>query len=218
MQVEPPPQSHPMAKFFINLADFNNYIMNFAQNNTKNGDKPSEDWKYDRNEACRFFNLDPNCGNKMPTNPMSDEHRLLHYLLVWDGPTTSGLGYVILWTIIFKYFNIDLSNTLQKGLKGPNCINYATLRQTGRGLAQIESQPQPAPQDHQEYQAGPSEQSSEQPSMRDLMQAIQSMELNMGNRLERIEQNQTRMTRRIRRMEQYIFSKDEGDDDDEDQD
>ncbi|MED6178130.1 hypothetical protein PIB30_104740, partial [Stylosanthes scabra] len=31
MQVEPPPQSHPMAKFFINLADFNNYIMNFAQ-------------------------------------------------------------------------------------------------------------------------------------------------------------------------------------------
>ncbi|MED6166683.1 hypothetical protein PIB30_111751, partial [Stylosanthes scabra] len=30
MQVEPPPQGHPMAKFFTNLADFNNYIMNFA--------------------------------------------------------------------------------------------------------------------------------------------------------------------------------------------
>ncbi|MED6178487.1 hypothetical protein PIB30_108083, partial [Stylosanthes scabra] len=110
----------------------------------KNGDKPPKDWNYDRNEACRFFNLDPNCGHKMPTNPMSDEHRLLHYLLVWvimprshnhgvvmnddlvimralcsdvkinwsyfiahhmaklkDGLTTSGLGYVILWTRIF---------------------------------------------------------------------------------------------------------------------
>ncbi|MED6116533.1 hypothetical protein PIB30_101164, partial [Stylosanthes scabra] len=311
MQVELPPQGHPMAKFFTNLADFNNYIMNFAPRKEitpryldldllhsqnfnelyrilvrqdlldfvrlrdyyypdlvaiaynsltmefeevnsssftiyfslgtnkyvlnvgsfceisslswhgtlfKNGDKPPEEWKYDRNEACRFFNLDPNCGHKMPTNPMSDEHHLLHYLLVWvimprshnhgvvmnddlvimsalcsdvkinlsyfiahhmaklkDGPTTSGLGYVILWTKIFKYFNIDFSNILQKGLKGPNCINYATLRQMGRGLAQ--EQPQQAPQDQadqseQEHQAGP----SEQPSMRDMMQVLLRIE------------------------------------------
>ncbi|MED6137344.1 hypothetical protein PIB30_064144 [Stylosanthes scabra] len=200
-------------KYVLNVGSFCE-ISSLSWHETlfKNGDKPPEDWKYDRNEACRFFNLDPNCGNKMPTNPMSDEHRLLHYLLVWvimprnhnhgvvmnddlvimralcsdvkinwsyfiahhmakikDGPTTSRLGYVILWTRIFKYFNIDLSNTLQKGLKGPNCINYETLRQMGRGLAQIETQPQQAPQDHQEFQAGPSEQSSEQPSMRDLM-------------------------------------------------
>ncbi|MED6127810.1 hypothetical protein PIB30_091681 [Stylosanthes scabra] len=167
MQVEPPPQGHPMAKFFTNLADFNNYIMNFAPRKEitpryldldllhsqnfnelyrilvrqdlldflrlrdyyypdlvtiaytsltmefeevnsssftifftlgrnkyvlnvgsfceisslswhgtlfKNGDKPPEEWKNDK---------PPNCGNKMPTNPMSDEHRLLHYLLVW---------------------------------------------------------------------------------------------------------------------------------------
>ncbi|MED6151872.1 hypothetical protein PIB30_086540 [Stylosanthes scabra] len=197
----------------------------------------------------------------MPTNPMSDEHRLLHYLLVWvimprnhnhgvvmnddlvimralcsdvkinwsyfiahhmakikDGPTTSGLSYVILWTRIFKYFNIDLSNTLQKGLKGPNCINYATLHQMGCGLAQVGEQPQ---QDHQEAQAGPSEQPSEQPSMNDMMQVLLRIEQNkknMENRLERIERNQTRMIRKIQRTEAYTFSEDEGDDDDDDQD
>ncbi|MED6129054.1 hypothetical protein PIB30_103974, partial [Stylosanthes scabra] len=217
----------------------------------KNGDKPPEEWKYDRNEACRFFNLDPNCGHKMPTNPMSDEHRLLQYLLVWvimprshnhgvvmnddlvimsalcsdvkinwsyfithhmaklkDGPTTSGLGYVILWTKIFKYFNIDFSNILQKGLKGPNCINYATLRQMGRGLAQ--EQPQQAPQDQagqseQEHQAGP----SEQPLMRDMMQVLLRIEQHQAN----MDTHLTRVDQRLSRIEQHLEI-----DEDEDQD
>ncbi|MED6117147.1 hypothetical protein PIB30_107242, partial [Stylosanthes scabra] len=226
-------------KYVLNVGSFCE-ISSLSWHGTlfKNGDKPPEEWKYDRNEACRFFNLDPNCGHKMPTNPMSDEHRLLHYLLVWvimprshnhgvvmnddlvimsalcsdvkinwsyfiahhmaklkDDPTTSGLGYVILWTKIFKYFNIDFSNILQKGLKGRNCVNYATLCQMGRGLAQ--EQPQQAPQDQagqseQEHQAGP----SEQPSMRDMMQVllrIEQHQANMDTHLTRVDQRLSRI-------------------------
>ncbi|MED6227535.1 hypothetical protein PIB30_114498, partial [Stylosanthes scabra] len=39
----------------------------------------------------------------------------------------------------------------------------------------------------QEPQAQPSEQPSDQPSLRDIMQAIQTMELNMNQRIEKIE-------------------------------
>ncbi|MED6197723.1 hypothetical protein PIB30_059403 [Stylosanthes scabra] len=76
-----------------------------------------------------------------------------------------------------------------------------------------------APQEEEEAQPQePHDNPSKQPSMRDLMELIQSMEHNMGTRLERIEQNQTRISQRIRRMEQYLYSEDEGDDEDEDQD
>ncbi|MED6190652.1 hypothetical protein PIB30_107888 [Stylosanthes scabra] len=126
MQVEPPPQGHPMEKFFTNLADF----------------------------------------------------------------------------------NIDFSNILQKGLKGPNCINYATLRQMGRGLGQ--EQPQQAPQDQagqseQEHQVGP----SEQPSMRDMMQVLLRIEQQQAN----MDTHLTRVDQRLSRIEQHLET-----DEDEDQD
>ncbi|MED6189987.1 hypothetical protein PIB30_101331, partial [Stylosanthes scabra] len=131
-----------------------------------------------------------------------------HMAKLKDGPTTSALGYVILWTRIFKYFNIDFSNILQKSLKGPNCINYATLRQMGRGLAQ--EQPQQAQQD----QAGPHEQEhqaghSEHPSMRDMMQVLLRIEQNQAN----IDTHLTRVDQRLSRIEQYLKI-----DEDEDQD
>ncbi|MED6202473.1 hypothetical protein PIB30_105942, partial [Stylosanthes scabra] len=101
-------------------------------------------------------------------------------------------------------------------LKGPNCINYATLRQMGRGLAQ--KQLQQAQQDQagpheQEHQAGP----SEQPSMRDMMEILQRMEINQQNlsqQIQSLKQEQGRMRRSIRRIEAYTFSEDE----DEEQD
>ncbi|MED6227210.1 hypothetical protein PIB30_111222, partial [Stylosanthes scabra] len=63
---------------------------------------------------------------------------------------------------------------------------------------------------------GPSSSSQEQPSMRDILQAIQTMELNMNQRIDKIEKNQARMLRKIRRVEAYTFDEDEAEDDDDD--
>ncbi|MED6122724.1 hypothetical protein PIB30_042577 [Stylosanthes scabra] len=130
---------------------------------------------------------------------------------------SKGLPYAILWTTLFKYLGIDLSQANKKKLGYNHCIGTHVLNHMKRNEhgapQQEEEEEQP-----QEPQANPTKHQSEQPSMRDLMELIQSMEHNMGTRLERIEQNQTRMSRRIRRMEQYLFSEDEGDDEDEDQD
>ncbi|MEK0312199.1 hypothetical protein, partial [Candidatus Phytoplasma fabacearum] len=169
--------------------------LNFSGTLFKHGDNPPPEWNFDRLQACQFFNLNPNCGNKMPTKPMSDEYRTLHYLLVWvilprnnnhgvvtdddlpilwalvndleinwsyfisqhmkklqEGPITSGLGYVILWTKIFKLLNIDLSNTMEKTLKDTNRINIGTLHKMGRGNIEVqENQPQPQVQEAQEH-------------------------------------------------------------------
>ncbi|MED6129586.1 hypothetical protein PIB30_109305 [Stylosanthes scabra] len=281
MQVEPPPQGHPMAKFFTNLADFNNYIMNFAPRKEITPRYLDLDLLHSQNfnELYRilvrqdlldfvrlrdyyypdlvaiaynsvtmefeevnsssftiYFSLGTNkyvlnvgsfCeisslswhgtlfknGDKPPEEwndvKINWSYFIAHHMAkLKDGPTTLGLGYVILWTKIFKYFNIDFSNILQKGLKGPNCINYATLRQTGRGLAQ--EQPQQAPQDQasqskQEHQAGP----SEQPSIRDIMQVLLRIEQHQAN----MDTHLTRVDQRLSRVEQHLEI-----DEDEDQD
>ncbi|MED6227013.1 hypothetical protein PIB30_109404, partial [Stylosanthes scabra] len=68
----------------------------------------------------------------------------------------------------------------------------------------------------EEGQPGPSSSSQEQPSMRDILQAIQAMELNINQRMDKIEKNQARMLRKIRRVEAYTFDEDEAEDDDDD--
>ncbi|MED6141551.1 hypothetical protein PIB30_104628, partial [Stylosanthes scabra] len=68
----------------------------------------------------------------------------------------------------------------------------------------------------EEGQPGPSSSSQEQPSMRDIMQAIQAMELNMNQRMDKIEKNQARMLTKIRRVQAYTFDEDEAEDDDDD--
>ncbi|MED6202997.1 hypothetical protein PIB30_111192, partial [Stylosanthes scabra] len=67
-----------------------------------------------------------------------------------------------------------------------------------------------------EGQPGPSSSTQEQPSMRDILQAIQAMELNIYQRMDKIEKNQARMLRKIRRVEAYTFDEDEAEDDDDD--
>ncbi|MED6165245.1 hypothetical protein PIB30_097752 [Stylosanthes scabra] len=89
-----------------------------------------------------------------------------------------------------------------------------------RNVQEAPQQEQEAPQQEeeaqpQEPQAQPSEQPSDQPSLRDIMQAIQTMELNMNQRMDIIEKNQARMLRKIWRVEAYTFSEDEAEDDDD---
>ncbi|MED6202780.1 hypothetical protein PIB30_109069, partial [Stylosanthes scabra] len=79
----------------------------------------------------------------------------------------------------------------------------------------------------EEWQPGPSRSSQEQPSMRDIMQAIQTMEINMNQRMDNyqasidqrfqhIEREQRRIWRSVRRMEAWTFNEDEDDIRDED--
>ncbi|MED6197838.1 hypothetical protein PIB30_060504, partial [Stylosanthes scabra] len=129
-----------------------------------------------------------------------------HMLRFKKGLSTSGFGYVCLWT--------DVSGEEVKRMVPTSFINTRTLHHMGRDLGAQEEEEQP-----QEHQAGP----SEQPSMRDMMQVllrIEQNQANMGDRLQSIEQsqeliqqNQARMGRKIRRMEQYLYSEDEGDED-----
>ncbi|MED6116146.1 hypothetical protein PIB30_097438 [Stylosanthes scabra] len=129
---------------------------------------------------------------------------------------TKGLPYAILWTAIFKYVGINLSQADKKKLGYNHCIYTHVLNHMKRNVQEVPQQEEVA--QPQEPQDQPSEQPSDQPSMRDLMQAIQSMELNMTQRMERIERNQARMLRKIRRVEAYTFSEDEAEDDDDDLD
>ncbi|MED6191026.1 hypothetical protein PIB30_111990, partial [Stylosanthes scabra] len=102
-----------------------------------------------------------------------------------------GLAYAILWTAIFKYVGIDLSQADKKRLGYNNCIDTHVLNHMKRNIQEAPQQEQEAPQQEeeaqpQEPQAQPSEQPSDQPSLRDIMQAIQAMELNMNQEWTRL--------------------------------
>ncbi|MED6166532.1 hypothetical protein PIB30_110262 [Stylosanthes scabra] len=144
-----------------------------------------------------------------------------HMLRFKRSLSTSGFGYVCLWTRIFRYLNIDVSGEEVKRMVPTSLINIRTLHHMGRNLGTQEYEEQqqkpPPPQEQApQEQAGPSEPPSDQPSLRDIMQAIQNMELNMNQRMDKIEKNQARMLRKIRRVEAYTFDEDEAEDDDDD--
>ncbi|MED6123329.1 hypothetical protein PIB30_048124 [Stylosanthes scabra] len=239
--MERPPQNQPMAKFFTNIVDFNNYIINFGP----------------RSEITP---------RKMPTKSMSDEHRLLHYLLVWiilprsnnhgivinddlvimralysgvkinwsyfiahhmgklkDGPTTARLRYMFLWTKIFKHFNIDLSTTKEKILKDTNCINLTTLHQMGRCLgnqAQPQQGPQQVEEEHKEqaHENIGSSYNAPQPSILDLMQEIQRMNVNMTTNFLSIDRRFARVDNRIQGLYDHFGIAPPPQDENEDED
>ncbi|MED6190810.1 hypothetical protein PIB30_109650, partial [Stylosanthes scabra] len=128
-----------------------------------------------------------------------------------------GFAYAILWTAIFKYVGIDLSQADKKRLGYNNCIDTHVLNHMKRNIQEAPQQEQEDPQQEEEAQPQePQAQPSDQPSLRDIMQAIQAMELNMNQRMDKIEKNQARMLRKIRRVEAYTFDEDEAEDDDDD--
>ncbi|MED6195397.1 hypothetical protein PIB30_037496 [Stylosanthes scabra] len=111
-----------------------------------------------------------------------------HMIRFTKSDHSKGIGYVYLWTLLFKHFGIDLSNESRRNLTSTNVIDIHTLHHMGRaheeqGQAQ---QASPPPQN----QVGP----LQQPSMLDLMQVLQ-----------RIEQNQERMNRHLQRVDRRIY-------------
>ncbi|MED6138884.1 hypothetical protein PIB30_078739 [Stylosanthes scabra] len=186
----------------------------------------SEDFRrnYSKENACIMLNVP--IGTPKPTVDFEIMWRMIngqqinwvhlivtHMRRIKPG-STKGLPYAILWTAIFKYVGIDLSQANKKKLGYNHCIDTHVLNHMKRNVHEAPQQEEEA--QPQEPQAQPSEQPSDQPSLRDIMQAIQTMELNMNQRMEKIEKNQARMLRKIWRVEAYTFSEDEAEDDDDD--
>ncbi|MED6160205.1 hypothetical protein PIB30_049186 [Stylosanthes scabra] len=139
---------------------------------------------------------------------------ILHHILRLKGKDTSGgIGYLCLWTRIFNYLGIDVSNDNVKHLTPRSVINESILHHMGRGkgIQEEEQAPQMAFRGH----PSPSSSSHEEPTMSDLMQVLQSIEQNMDQRFQRIEDNQTRMDRRLQRMERYMRIQEDEDEDQE---
>ena len=140
--------------------------------------------------------------------------------------TSGGIGYFCLWSRIFNFLGIDVSNENVKHLNARCEINEATLHHMGRGKEV---------QEEEQFRGHPGPTNQGEPSMSDLMQVLQSIEYNMDQRFQGIEASQARMEsnqqrldqqiqslqqeqrkiwRSIRRVEAYTFSEDE----DEEQD
>ncbi|MED6141633.1 hypothetical protein PIB30_105345 [Stylosanthes scabra] len=120
---------------------------------------------------------------------------------------SKGIGYVFLWTRIFKQLGIDFSNESGRMLAQQHVIDTRALHHMGRNIQREEEEQAPPPQaqEPQEDQAGP----SEQPSMRDMMQVLLRIEQNQAN----MDTHLTRVDQRLSRIEQYLEI-----DEDEDQD
>ncbi|MED6105888.1 hypothetical protein PIB30_000016 [Stylosanthes scabra] len=190
LAMEQPPQDHPMAKYFTNLANFNNYLIKFAPR--------KEITPRNNNHGVVTDNDLPILWAMVKDVEINWSYFITqHMKKLQEDPITSGLGYVILWTKIFTLMNVDVSNILEKSLKDTNCINMGTLHKMGRGGIAHEDQPQPQFQEAQDMlQDMPQEHigssyNAPQPSMLDLMQVLQ-----------RIEQNQGTMDQRFERFEE----------------
>ncbi|MED6202428.1 hypothetical protein PIB30_105359 [Stylosanthes scabra] len=164
---------------------------------------------YSKENAYIMFNVP--IGTPKPTvGLLSVEHRLLHYFITYMLVPRSGNHELILdedLEIMWRMVNgqqinwVHMFVTHMRRIKPGNSkgLSYAIL-----WTAIFK------------YVAQPSEQPSDQPSLRDIMQAIQAMELNMNQRMDKIEKNQARMLRKIRRVEAYTCDEDEAEDDDDD--
>ncbi|MED6153616.1 hypothetical protein PIB30_103843 [Stylosanthes scabra] len=108
---------------------------------------------------------------------------------------SKGIGYVCLWTKIFKHLGIHFSNESGRMLAPQHVIDTRALNHMGRNIQREEEEQAPPPQaqEQQEDQAGP----SEQPSMRDMMQVLLRIEQNQAN----MDTHLTRVDQRLSRIE-----------------
>ncbi|MED6117629.1 hypothetical protein PIB30_111663, partial [Stylosanthes scabra] len=165
---------------------------------------------------------------------------IIQHMLKFQGKTNKPIGYGPLWSKIYEYLGVDVQGARKVVIDSRRCIDTTTIKQMRR---QIEQQPQGVDEvdeeenrleeqanqmgQEEEGQPSPSSSSQEQPSMRDIMQAIQTMEINMNQRMDNyqasidqrfqhFEREQRRIWRSVRRMEAWTFNEDEDDTRDED--
>ncbi|MED6166257.1 hypothetical protein PIB30_107384 [Stylosanthes scabra] len=156
---------------------------------------------------------------------------IIQHMLKFQGKANKPIGYGPLWSKIYEYLGVDVQGARKVVIDSRRCIDATTIKQMRRQLEQqsqgvdevdeeenrLEEEEQATQMGQEEEgQPGPSSSTQEQPSMRDILQAIQAMELNINQRMDKIEKNQARMLRKIRRVEAYTFDEDEAEDNDDD--
>ncbi|MED6158402.1 hypothetical protein PIB30_032481 [Stylosanthes scabra] len=123
---------------------------------------------------------------------------IIHHMLRFTkNDHGKGIGYVYLWTRIFKHLGIDFSNESRRLLAQQHVIDIRALHHMSSNVQREEEAQEPPPQ-AQEDQAGP----SEKPSMSDLMRVLQNMEQNMNQRFKGIEDNQAHLDQQIQNLQQ----------------
>ncbi|MED6127428.1 hypothetical protein PIB30_088039 [Stylosanthes scabra] len=190
VDIEPPPD-HPLGRYFSRLDDLNHYVFNFYDSLEISPRVPK------KKILCNVFNME-----------MRLRRYLINYVLI---PRSTGHAHVQVDDVVAMWaMNNDIKihwpyfiaqHMLSARLVAPqHVIDTTTLYHMGRGLQVQEKEAPPPPQ---EQEAGP----SEQPSMRDMMEILQRMELNqqnMENRFQGFEQGQERMDRQFQRMNRRL--------------
>ena len=138
-----------------------------------------------------------------------------------------GLGFLCLWSKVFDYVGIDVSNEIAKEVPPQSCINTHLLNKMGR--RNVDEQ---GPQEQAPPQAP---QAQEPPSLVDVMRELQSINQNIqrievehGRQLEALNRRVSRVDHRTGRLDRRIddlyehfgihLPYEEDTDDDEDQD
>ncbi|MED6141795.1 hypothetical protein PIB30_107070 [Stylosanthes scabra] len=235
--MEPPPQDHPLAQWFYNKEDFDLYLSNFASRKVV-PPRYLEPNFFDQHQYPNLLGIlvRQNLVNCMKIKDsyypdliaiayttlyveFEEDDLVFSFKLGKNTYTLESSELSATWKLDYVGEKVDsgnanLSQANKKKLGYNHCIDTHVLNHMKRNVHEAPQQEEEA--QPQEPQAQPSEQPSDQPSLRDIMQAIQTMELNMNQRMEKIDKNQARMLRKIRRVEAYTFSEDEAEDDDDD--
>ncbi|MED6203207.1 hypothetical protein PIB30_113315, partial [Stylosanthes scabra] len=124
---------------------------------------------------------------------------IIQHMLKFQGKTNKPIGYGPLWSKIYEYLGVDVQGARKVVIDSRRCIDATTIKQMRRQIEQqpqgmdevdeeetrLEEEEQANQMGHEEEgQPGPSSSSQDQPTMRDIMQAIQTMEINMNQRMD----------------------------------
>ncbi|MED6227283.1 hypothetical protein PIB30_112070 [Stylosanthes scabra] len=168
---------------------------------------------------------------------------IIQHMLKFQGKVNKPIGYGPLWSKIYEYLGVDVQGVRKVVIDSRRCIDATTIKQMRRQLEQqaqgvdevdeeenrLEEEEATQMGQEEEGQPGPSSSSQEQPTMRDIMNAIQAMELNMNQRMDHyqasidqrfqnVEREQRRIYRSVRRMEAWTFNEELNEDDNQDED
>ncbi|MED6141715.1 hypothetical protein PIB30_106253 [Stylosanthes scabra] len=141
--MEPPPQDHPLAQWFYNKEDFDLYHSDFASRKVI---PPSGNHGLILDED---FEIMWRMVNGQQINWV---HMFVTHMRRIKPGNIKGLPYAILWTAIFKYVGIDLSQADKKRLGYNNCIDTHVLNHMKRNIQEAPQQEQEAPQQEEEAQ------------------------------------------------------------------
>ncbi|MED6166869.1 hypothetical protein PIB30_113592, partial [Stylosanthes scabra] len=168
---------------------------------------------------------------------------IIQHMLKFQGKTNKPIGYGPLWSKIYEYLGVDVQGARKVVIDSRRCIDATTIKQMRSQLEQqsqgvdevdeeenrLEEEQATQMDQEEEGQPDPSSSSQDQPTMREIMQAIQTMELNMNQRMDNyqasidqrfqtFEREQRKIWRSVRRMEAWTFNEELDEDDNQNED